>query len=300
MKIIIFDVGNAACSIISSPNNYGMMIDCGSHSDKTNPVDLFNINKEWLGIKPFTTSIGVKYDIGLLHITHPDDDHVRNAKKIREELTPYLLRKRKYEEFPDGDSINTDYKEYINKYYRGTNPETINWRFEGNEYFQIPMETLKSDEELSLKLRNNSSILRYVKANNVSVLFAGDMEKAGWQWLINNDPSFNNIVSKGIDILIAPHHGHKSGFPSSLFEKTGNVKVVIHSKGSEANIEGTDVSSQYSDNSDGIIYQSLNDKSFWSGKVLTTRSNGNVYIAIGNGNFTIFTSKASSNHTRVS
>jgi len=300
MKIIIFDVGNAACSIISSPNNYGMMIDCGSHSDKTNPVDLFNINKEWLGIKPFTTSIGVKYDIGLLHITHPDDDHVRNAKKIREELTPYLLRKRKYEEFPDGDSINTDYKEYINKYYRGTNPETINWGFEGNEYFQIPMETLKSDEELSLKLRNNSSILRYVKANNVSVLFAGDMEKAGWQWLINNDPSFNNIVSKGIDILIAPHHGHKSGFPSSLFEKTGNVKVVIHSKGSEANIEGTDVSSQYSDNSDGIIYQSLNDKSFWSGKVLTTRSNGNVYIAIGNGNFTIFTSKASSNHTRVS
>ena len=39
MKLIIFDVGNAFCSLVSSPNGYGLMVDCGSNEDKENPVD---------------------------------------------------------------------------------------------------------------------------------------------------------------------------------------------------------------------------------------------------------------------
>ena len=74
---------------------------------------------------------------------------------------------------------------------------------------------------------------------------------------------FVDSVKNGIDILIAPHHGHKSGFPSALFEITGLVDVVIHSKGSEGNIDGTDVSSQYSENARGILYENLNDKEFY-------------------------------------
>lgn len=299
MRLIIFDVGNAACSVISSPTTVGMMIDCGSNSEKTNPVDLYKNFKSWLGINPFVKSDGTQYELGLLHITHPDDDHIRNAKRIKEELEPYLLRKREFEEFPDGDTINKDYKDYIDKKYRGTNPEKIVWGFDVNKIFQIPMETLKSDELLSKKLRNNSSIIRFIKKNGLSILYSGDLEKAGWEWLINNDKDFVDTISSGIDILIAPHHGHKSGFPSALFAITGNVRCVIHSKGSEGNIEGTDVSSQYSNNSDGVIYTSLNDKFQYKGKVLTTRSNGNIYIEIGKESFTIWTDKASSNHEKT-
>ncbi|MGK9369203.1 hypothetical protein ACSSWA_09880, partial [Melioribacter sp. Ez-97] len=158
MKIMIFDVGNAACSVVSSPNKYGLMVDCGSHSEKDNPVDLLNVKeiKDWLSLKPYVTQKGVSYKLGLLHITHPDDDHVRNAKRIKEKFEPYLLHKREFEEFPDADKINTDYKEYIDKKYRGSNPETINWGFEINRVFKIPMDILKSNEDLNKKLRNNS------------------------------------------------------------------------------------------------------------------------------------------------
>ncbi len=300
MKIIVFDVGNAACSVVSSPNKHGMMIDCGSNSEKTNPVELFATHRDWLEIAPFITSKKISYDLGLLHITHPDDDHVRNAKKIKDELPPYLLLRRRYEEFPKEEQINNDYKENIDKEYRGSNGETIEWGFDENITWRIPMDTLKSDEELSKKLKNNSSILRYVSYFDTKVLFAGDMEKEGWAWLKENNKNFVNTMKKGLDILIAPHHGHKSGFPKEIFELTGNVRVVIHSKGSEGSIEGTDVSTQYSSNSDGTIYNSLNDKLEYKGKVLTTRSNGNIYISILPDGFIIWTDKASPNHEKAS
>lgn len=300
MKLIVFDVGNAACSVISSPTNIGMMIDCGSHGDKANPVDLYNSYKEWLGITPFVKSTGTKYELGLLHITHPDDDHVRNAKRIKEELEPYLLRNREYEEFPDSESINKDYKDYIDKKYRGTNPEIIDWGFDENKNFQIPMETLKAEESLPKKLRNNSSIIRFIKKNGFRILYSGDMETAGWEWLINNDKRFVETISEGIDILIAPHHGHKSGFPNALFDIIENVKCVIHSKGDEGNIDGTDVSTQYSEKADGVIYKNLNDKCRYKGKVLTTRSNGNIYVQINTNDFNVWTTTASPNHEKLS
>ena len=299
MKLIVFDVGNAACSVVASPSNIGMMIDCGSNSDKDNPVDLYLNQKKWLGIVPYVTAQATSFELGLLHITHPDDDHVRNAKRIKEEMAPYLLMRRRFEEFPDSETINSDYKKYIDNHYRGNNPEKIHWGFEVNKIFQIPMDTIKSDELLSKKVRNNSSILRFIKHKGISVLFAGELEKDGWQWLADNNRDFVSTISSGVDILVAPHHGHKSGFPKALFELSGDVGLVIHSKGSEGNIDGTDVSTQYSSNSLGINYKNLVDNSFYSAKVLTTRSNGNIYIQITSDGYEVWAGKASSNHTKV-
>ncbi len=299
MRLIVFDVGDAACSVISSPNNFVLMVDCGSNSEKTNPVDLFNSNRDWLGAQPFTTSNGNRYELGLLHITHPDDDHVRNAKRIKEEIAPYLLLTRRYEEFPQDEQINQDYKTYLDKKYRGSNPESISWGFNANKTFSIPMDVLKNDEKLNRKIKNNASILRYIEYLGTKILFAGDMEKEGWEWLTNNDNAFINTIESGLDILIAPHHGHKSGFPKELFDQSGLVKLVIHSKGNEGNIEGTNVSTQYSQNSVGVNYKNINDGNYYSGKVLTTRSNGNIYIHITSDGLNVWAQKASPNHEKV-
>jgi len=300
MKLLIFDVGDAACSLISSPNQYGLMVDCGSNGDKGNPIDIINGQnmKEWLNLKPYVESNGVSYSLGLLHITHPDDDHVRNAKRIQEELTPYLVEKRKSEEFPDSDTINQDYIKKIDKAYRGTNPETINWGFDVNLSFQIPMNTVTSDENLKKKVRNNSSIVRLVEYNGIKILFGGDLETSGWEWLIANNADFVNTIKKGVNIYVAPHHGHKSAYCGELFELIGNVDVVIHSKGSEASKDGTDVSTSYSEHCDGVKYLGANDGEHYLGKVLTTRSNGLIVIRIEDGAYYITTQKASSNHEK--
>lgn len=301
MKIIICDVGNAACAIVTASNGYTMMIDCGCHADKTNPVETFNANKKWLGARDYISKRSISYPIALLHITHPDDDHIRNAIRIKKELTPYLLHKNEYEFFSDSNKINQDYIKELDKPYRGDNPEYINWGFNVNITTKIPVSICKTNINLRDKERNNSSILRYIKEGNLGILFCGDLEKNGWDYLIQHEQNFvNALKSNGVNILIAPHHGHKSGFPSALFDTIGNIDVAILSKDSEANKEGTDVSTQYSSHSNGYKYKSINDGHSYYGKVLTTRSNGNIYIASNSDTehdcMKIWTDKASPNH----
>ena len=302
MRIIICDVGDAACAYVTSKNGHTMMIDCGSNEFKENPVDVFHRCKKWLGSKDYYTQRGEIYPITLLHITHPDKDHVRNASRIIKEIPPYLLKKEPFEKFPDGDEIHTDYVEKIDKVYRGTNPEDIDWGFEYNKICQIPIEKCVSTNSLKEKVRNNSSILRYIKEDGVGILFCGDLEKPGWEYLVANNPNFINLLKEnGGNVLIAPHHGHKSGFPAALFDAIGDVDVVIHSKDTEASKEGTDVSSQYTNKAGGHIYNVISDGQYsYFGKVLTTRSNGNVFIDTNNGHglYSIWTDKASPNHDK--
>ena len=295
MKLIIFDVGNAFCSLVSSPNGYGLMVDCGSNEDKENPVDAIYRYRNWLQLRSYVTRQGVSYPLGLLHITHPDEDHVRNAVRIKKELTPYLMQKTRWEEFPDGQEIHSEYRSLLDNPYRGSNPEMVDWGFDINKTFSIPIEVVRNHPNLKDKVRNNSSILRYIACNGVKVLFTGDLESVGWEWLIAHDHDFVQTIKCGVDILIAPHHGHKSGFPKALFDIIGNVKMVIHSKDSEADKDGTDVASQYSNYASGVIYRVINGGKH-QGRVVTTRSNGNICIEIKDRSFNVWTEHASANH----
>ena len=302
MKIIICDVGDAACAFVTSANGKTMMIDCGCSlgSDKTNPVDIFHRYEDWLGSRHFTDYYnGRIYPITLLHITHPDDDHVRNARRVVNDLTPYLVLKNDYELFPDGNEINDEYKGLIDKQYRGQYSSPIDWGFEANATCYIPVDVCVKNNDLSSKIRNNSSIIRYIYDNGVGILFCGDLERPGWDYLVKNNPDFINTLKRyGVKILIAPHHGHKSGFPKALFDVIGNVDIIIHSKDTEASKEGTDVSSQYSSMANGHTYEV--HKAVYSGKVLTTRSNGHIFIETsGYGNYAIYACSASPNHKRL-
>lgn len=304
MKIIICDVGNAACAFVTSSRGHTMMIDCGSSTEKENPVDVFRRSRDWLGAKDYCTKRGSVYPITLLHITHPDDDHVRNALRVIREIPPYLVHKDKYEAYPDGGDINREYVEMIDIPYRGSDTERIDWGFECNNVCQIPVDVCIKNDVLSSKVRNNSSIIRYVKEDGVGILFCGDLEKPGWDYLVtHNYPFFELIKDEGVSILVAPHHGHKSGFPKALFDVIGDVDIVIHSKDTEAGKDGTDVSSQYTNHAKGRMYNVLSDgKPTYFGRVLTTRSNGNIYIDTQNGpqSYFIWADKASPNHTIIS
>mgnify|MGYP000128830802 CR=1 FL=1 len=249
---------------------------------------------------PYVTSKGKSYPLALLHITHPDDDHVRNSERVYNELTPYLLCRNYTELYDDSALINKDYVKNLDKKYRGDNPEIIDWGFEESKTFSIPIDTVKSDPKLKSKVRNNSSIIRYIKYNNVRILFAGDLETVGWEWLANNNMNFRTLMKNGLDVLVAPHHGHDSGFPKALFDLTGNVRTIILSKDSEATKEGTDVYTGYSNYADGVKYYNIGDKHSYFGKVLTTRSNGNIYLFIDPSNgLYVVTETASPNHKKL-
>ncbi len=294
-KLVVFDVNNAACNLCVCPNGYSMMIDCGSNAEKDCPVDrVLHLKDSFLKMKSYNG-----YDLTLLHVTHPDDDHVKNAKKVSEKLSPYLVHRRRHESFDVGENIHDEYKNHIDLRYRGASIKFDGWGFHENRVFLIPMHQVKSNSELNDKQKNNSSILRYVRYGNVRILFGGDLEQAGWDWLAANDKDFIRTMKNGLDILVAPHHGHKSGFPKSLFDLTGEVGAIVLSKASESEKQGTDIASQYSSYAGGLRYNTIDNKQEYLGKVFSTRSNGNLYFFFNEGAVTLLTDKYSSNHQAV-
>ena len=290
LKMVICDVGDAACAILRSPNGYAMMIDCGSggSTDKENPVDLVYRTRRWLDIKEYSPG----HPLTLLHITHPDDDHVRNARRISKELCPLLLHRTRREEFYNPLHEDSDYVKFLDEPYRGHGRYNIDWGFERNKTFRIPLDVIKGNDSLKAKARNNSSIIRYVRYCGIGMLFCGDLEEAGWEYLCNQ-PNFQEIIQEGsVDILISSHHGHRSGYSKALFKQIGKVQIVIHSKGSEANKEETHVSHAYRQYATGVDYYPWTTKKYQKGYVLTTRNNGNIYIVIKDDSWAIATDKA--------
>ena len=302
MDVLVFDVGNASCNYICSPNKYAMMIDCGSCSEKDNPVDVIKeyIKKGYVDPVCYISPGDTPYPMALLHITHPDDDHVRNADRVHKELTPYLLKRTFTENFDDANTIDDNYRKKFDMVYRGPNQD-VDFGFDVNITFCIPIDVVKNDNTLKNKVRNNNSIVRFISYNGIRFLFTGDLETPGWDWLIKNDPNFVKTVKDGVEVLIAPHHGHESGFPKALFDLIGKVEVIILSKDSEASKEESDVYSNYSSYANGVVYVNRKDSEIYEAKVMTTRSNGNIHIRVDSEKsaYRIWADKASSNHTKI-
>ena len=297
MKLVVFDVNNAACSLAISPNWYSMMVDCWSNSEKDCPVDIIknNITNWWM--KEING-----YSLTLLHITHPDDDHIKNSEKVLSDLPPYLLSRRRLSEFSNDIYKNIDdwYKEGFDQKYIYEPSTIVDWWWE-TKIFWIPMQDIQNDQLLSWSIKNNSSYVRLIDYNWVRILFWWDMEKEWWDWLSNNDDSFISEMKKWINILIAPHHWHKSWFPKSLFDLTGNIDFAIFSKWSEDYSTWTDVSSQYNWYCKWIIYRNRWDWRVYYWYVLTTRANWQIEIDINMfGHTYIYTEKASSSHRCIS
>lgn len=89
----------------------------------------------------------------------------------------------------------------------------------------------------------------------------------------------------GVNVLVAPHHGHSSGFSTDLMAAIGKPDIVIAScmSGDE------NVDSRYSDAKyvKGVYFQDGTVK-----RLLTTRSHGAITVeSTGLGQFSIHTHK---------
>lgn len=290
MKIAVFDVSNGSCALAVCKNGHSIMFDCGSHAEKDCPVDKINgfrIPGTWLGHMKNYQNGTLSYPLTKLVISHPDLDHIKNIEKVHTRFTPYLLDRRYLEEFPAAvvhqeDENYAYYKDNVCANYRADPPGLPDWGFTEQQYM-IPMETLRDDALFGeAKMKNNSSIVYLLDYEGFRVLFCGDMEEAGWIWLIENNAKFKADMSQGVDVIVASHHGHTSGYSQDLMNLIGSPKLAVLSKGSESGNE-TDVDSLYSANAAGCVVTGLALKNTVVKKSLTTRSNGSIYIDVGAG-----------------
>ena len=133
-------------------------------------------------------------------------------------------------------------------------------------------------------MANCCSFVQHYDHRGTKMLLCGDMEKDGMSLLLNTFAEFRSAVL-GVNILLAPHHGHTSGFSTELMNAIGKPDIVI------ASIMSGDehVDNRYSDAQwvKGITWP---DGSV--SRLLTTRSYGAITVASqGNGSFQVTTNQ---------
>lgn len=120
---------------------------------------------------------------------------------------------------------------------------------------------------------NNASIITRIDIYGNSILLCGDMEKDAWNAIINNQGQYGAMwrpFLSNIDILVAPHHGHKTGFSIDLLNLTKPSVVLVSVVSKDSNVD-----SRYSQFPvRGIMFNGTEYKSF------TTRQKGHIKVTI--------------------
>jgi len=77
---------------------------------------------------------------------------------------------------------------------------------------------------------NNASVVTRIDVHGNSILLCGDVEKEAWQAIINDTGEYGHLwraFLSNVDILVAPHHGHRSGYSVDLLNLARPAVVLI-------------------------------------------------------------------------
>lgn len=243
MKVHFLDVGDGHCTHIRFPNGEDMLVDCYLNKDGTNVVEY--LKKQNIG------------SIETLVITHPHIDHFRGITEL-------------YNNFDLGEVWHVDYhyvpeefrsdfeKEEFENYYEilESHGRPV---FNGQQFSagNVPIKVLNPTESYIRSLSNPS----HVEINNSSIVLSlqygadviipGDNHSDGWDDILSRW-SFSSV-----DVLLASHHGQKSGF-NSTFLKQASPKHVVFSSGSKK------------------PYDAYDNYYYYADKIYTTRSEGDI------------------------
>src|SRR5262249_40580491 len=146
-----------------------------------------------------------------LAITNYDEDHVSGLKNLSDKIdVQWLLRNKGVEtkhlkqlKSEDGMGPGIDHLCYLidNVYtVAGDSPRPGYLGLERQTFFHS-YPTFEDE--------NNLSLVTLLKCRGVGVLFAGDIERAGWLEMLKR-PEFRDALSS-VRVLVAPHHGREGG-----------------------------------------------------------------------------------------
>jgi Metallo-beta-lactamase superfamily len=115
---------------------------------------------------------------------------------------------------------------------------------------------------------NNASIVTRLEYAGRSILLCGDVEEAAWDAVLSTQ-EWRSLVSS-VDILVAPHHGHKSGLSRTLMELARPTLVLVSVAAYDPNVDPG--------------YSDQEIAGLWDGSTfnrrLTTRDAGHILVQI--------------------
>ena len=209
LEITAFDVGNADCFLIKTPQNKYIVIDTGKAGYNGGKSQAEIIVTKYLkdnGIKKLDSII----------VTHFDNDHCGGAAD--------LMKAVKVEKIYLND-LNHE-SSAAKSIYKTAKENGVRQILAGNKqivYEESGEFMLENLNNYTGKSDNDNSIITLLKYKNFTMLFTGDAGVNGIKSVINNIP--NNIT-----VLKAPHHGAVGGVDKFLVSYL-NPKYTLVSTG---------------------------------------------------------------------
>lgn len=257
----LFDVDHGQSAALRLPNGHWCIFDVG-RTDTFSPV-------EW--IVSHETQRSSAIDRILLNlpngfrflkgtISHLHGDHLADCPNLLK-FGPQLLRSVE----SDSEYLTDCYatcsdnsgKYLVNrfaKHYMSLTPvnRTVDYGGVRITELSLPMATTRYIGGSANSRVNNASVITRIDACGTSILLCGDMEKEGWEFALRDDLGENEFARtlysvdctvwqrmvSDIDILVAPHHGHRSGFSVDLLRLASPAVVLVSAVTYDPNVDG--------------------------------------------------------------
>lgn len=87
---------------------------------------------------------------------------------------------------------------------------------------------------------NNASIVTRIDVFGNSILLCGDMMKEAWEALISDSGQYGATwrpFLSNVDVLVAPHHGHRSGYSVDLLNLAKPAVVLVSVVSNDPNVD---------------------------------------------------------------
>ena len=303
MKCVIFNVKDAFSAYVES-SGHKVVIALGKSSDSS-PVNDFLLplfRKREHNTNPLELKRNPEhYTINQLIISHPHKDHISDIQDFDKHFSPLLLTTPNAKDTDNELNINWSHITtpndedvlHLRKMMVNRNPPLVVTDPYKMTLSYLYPKAVEGDETLDAEsYTNNISLAVYIN-DRYSILFPGDLQKAGLKTLLNG--SVNNkqgkllkskLQSFGVDFLVAPHHGLQSSFSTELFDimkgkKTQKLNIVSEKPNADDN---RNVDTRYASTDYCAADNNLSTKD--SPVCQRKTSNGHIYID-ENGNVAI-------------
>ncbi len=255
MRFTIHDVGHGFCAHLMHDNGNVMLWDCGHKTEPENRPS------------KFLPESGIRV-VHHMFVTNYDEDHISDLPNLRRvvsisilnrnrSITPAQLRRLKEESGP----ISPAMESLLSMMQSYTSDVT-----DPPNFPNVGLKTFHCTYPTDFRDTNNLSCVTFVETPAGNFVIPGDVEKPGWQKLLQ-DPHFRASLRK-VSIFIASHHGRTNGYCREVFDYCSPA-VIIFSDGPKQYATQEEANT-YAAHATGVNFKGR------TRRVLTTRSDGTI------------------------
>lgn len=212
IELKLFNVGHGlSCMIREFPSNYITLIDLGADKNLSPLQELYNS--------------GLRAD--QIFITHPHGDHISEIDQMYHHAyrpDGFYVQDYDWEDVASKEQTHLQEKVRTLKKIKSMIPSN-GYRGEADlRYWHFTPNVAKKEYGESRYI-NNSSLGIVYKWKIFKIAVLGDLESDALEGYCNSKEFVD--FAKGTDLLVAPHHGHTSGFPELWVEKIGKPYLTL-------------------------------------------------------------------------